>query len=224
MGRYKDYHRGSRRGGLENEPERQGPRRIVAFSNRIAPVGAVNSLAQTLLKLTVPGVPDVYQGTELLWDFSLVDPDNRRAVDYEKRAVIDLEHQMEDLVSEWRDGRIKQALIWRLLSARRQHERLFSEGTYEPLEVRGRFSDNAIAFARRLGEQYAVFIVPRLARPLLRSGGIQFRERAWGDTEIVTAHDRPLINVLTNQKSEPGSGLPLDDVLGRLPCAGLISD
>ena len=117
-----------------------------------APAGAVNGLAQTLLKLTVPGVPDIYQGTEF-WDFSLVDPDNRRPVDFARARPQARRGPPEDLAQTWRDGRIKQALIARTLALRRSTPELFAEGSYEPLEVRGTFADHVIAFARRLGRR-----------------------------------------------------------------------
>ena len=92
-------------------------REIAAFVQRIAPAGAVNGLAQTLLRLTAPGVPDLYQGTEF-WDFSLVDPDNRRPVDFAPRASTLGDGDLDALAGTWRDGRIKQALIARVLALR----------------------------------------------------------------------------------------------------------
>src|SRR5262249_39452424 len=91
---------------------------IAAFVDRIAAAGAVNGLGQCLLRLTVPGVPDLYQGCEL-WDFSLVDPDNRRPVDFAKRSAALDDADLEVLAGSWRDGRLKQALIARLLAMRR---------------------------------------------------------------------------------------------------------
>ena len=99
--------------------------------------GAVNGLAQTLLKLTAPGVPDTYQGCEL-WDLSLVDPDNRRPVDYElRRAYLEQGADPAILLANWRDGRIKQRVVARTLALRRRHPDLFETGSYEPLAVTG---------------------------------------------------------------------------------------
>ena len=125
---------------------------IVAFAQRISAAGAVNGLAQTLLKLTVPGVPDIYQGTEF-WDFSLVDPDNRRPVDFAARAAGLDAAPLADLAAHWRDGRIKQAVIARTLALRRERPALFADGSYEPIAVRGEHADRVIAFARRLGNR-----------------------------------------------------------------------
>jgi malto-oligosyltrehalose synthase len=132
---------------------------IFAFVQEIAPYGAVNGLAQTLLRLTVPGVPDLYQGTEL-WDLSLVDPDNRRPVDFALRQSL----LGTASLSTWRAGAIKQALIQRGLALRQAMPALFSGGSYEPVAVEGRFSDNVVAFLRRHGADAVLVAIPRLPR------------------------------------------------------------
>ena len=131
----------------------------------IARLGAINSLAQTLLKLTSPGVPDLYQGNEI-WDFSLVDPDNRRPVDYKRRAEMLSclsSKTPEDLLRNWPDGRIKMFLTHRALRFRNEHVDLFRRGDYLPLRTSGTFSDSVIAFARQLERHVAVVVVPRLS-------------------------------------------------------------
>ena len=120
---------------------------LADFAQRIAPAGAANGLAQTLIRLTAPGVPDIYQGTEY-WDLSLVDPDNRSLVDFAARK-----HTLDrafpaDLAATWRDGRIKQAMIAHVLATRSRARRLFSEGNYIPLETTGALSQHVVAFAR----------------------------------------------------------------------------
>ena len=136
---------------------------------RIAPAGAVNGLAQTVLKLTVPGMPDFFQGTEF-WDFSLVDPDNRRPVDYPaRRSALAAYIEPVELRSHWRDGRIKQAVIRRLLNLRRRIPDLFASGDYSPLPVNGPLQNHIVAFSRSLGGSTVVVIVPRLPHGLLRS-------------------------------------------------------
>ena len=123
---------------------------FLPLAEEIAQIGAINSLSQTLLKLTSPGVPDFYQGNEI-WDFSLVDPDNRRAVDYEQRQkMLDSLGQAtpEELLGNWRDGRIKLFLTQRLLIFRRENPALFAQGSYEPLELSGEFASSCVAFAR----------------------------------------------------------------------------
>ncbi|MFY1663330.1 malto-oligosyltrehalose synthase [Pseudomonas sp. Pseu.R1] len=159
---------------------------IGATANRIAPAGALNSLAQTLLRMTVPGVPDLYQGTEF-WDFSLVDPDNRRPVDYpaRQRALTDAT-PLTELLAQWQDGRIKQTLIAQVLMLRNQHPTLFSDGHYQPLEVIGEKAAHVMAFARIKEDQRAIVVVPRLPAELLGTAQTPFINAAnWGDTRII---------------------------------------
>lgn len=132
-----------------------------SFIDSIAPAGAVNGLAQTTLKLTVPGIPDFYQGTEF-WDFSLVDPDNRRPVDYDARR------QMAEPRQSWRDGRAKQDTIRKILSFRKQNPDLFRRGGYTPLTIEGPLGQHIVAFAREADNAAAIVAVPRLVRHLLR--------------------------------------------------------
>jgi len=160
---------------------------IAAFVQRIGAAGAVNGLAQTMLKLTVPGMPDFYQGTEF-WDFSLVDPDNRRSVDFAARAAGLGDASLQSLTRTWRDGRIKQAVIARVLALRRAAPAVFAEGSYEPLAVRGVFADRLIAFARRHGDDAFAVIVPRAASHMLQSKrDIVFSQAAWRDTCVETS-------------------------------------
>jgi maltooligosyltrehalose synthase len=194
---------------------------IVAFVQRIAPAGAVNGLAQTLLKLTVPGVPDIYQGTEL-WDLSLVDPDNRRPVDFHGRIAGLDAGPIEEIAKTWRSGLIKQALIVRTLALRRSRPDLFAQGSYEPLAVTGRFADRIVAFARRLGSDVAITVVPRAASRLLAPGDIAFARAAWEDTSVVLIGGQAFISVLDGRTSEPGP-VSVEQLLDRLPCALLHS-
>ncbi len=127
----------------------------------IAPAGALNGLAQTLLHLSVPGVPDVYQGDEF-WDFSLVDPDNRRPVDFQARQrALDNPADIGELLSNWRDGRIKQAVIAQVLALRKANVELFSDGAYTALEVVGPQADHVVAFCRELQGRHVLVVVPR---------------------------------------------------------------
>ena len=155
-----------------------------AFAAWIARLGMLNSLAQTLLKLTVPGVPDLYQGTEL-WDLSLVDPDNRRPIDYDVRRALMTElanptqapGAIPALLERWKDGRVKLALISRTLALRQAHPDLFAEGGYEALEVGGARENHLCAFARRCGGKSVVVAVPRLVAALDARPG-------WDDTVV----------------------------------------
>lgn len=161
-----------------------------ATANRIATAGALNSLAQTLLRMTAPGVPDLYQGTEN-WDFSLVDPDNRRPVDYAARAqALGQAAQTSELLSHWQDGRVKQAVIAEVLNLRAKHPALFSAGEYVPLQVLGSHAEQVLAFARvsddKQNPQRAIVIVPRLFNKLLGTAQTPFINASnWGDTRVV---------------------------------------
>ncbi|VVN89853.1 malto-oligosyltrehalose synthase [Pseudomonas fluorescens] len=151
----------------------------------IAPAGALNGLAQTLLRLTVPGVPDLYQGNEF-WDFSLVDPDNRRPVDFSSRQqALQSAPQVSQLLENWHDGRIKQALIARVLARRAEHPELFRRGRYQALEVLGSQAERVLAFSREIEGQRAVVIVPRLVSGLLKTGAQPLVSALeWGDTRV----------------------------------------
>lgn len=159
---------------------------IAAASVAIAPSGALNSLTQTLLRMTVPGIPDLYQGAEF-WDFSLVDPDNRRPVDYAAREqALQQASPIGELMAHWHDGRIKQAMIAATLRLRSEHAALWREGSYELLPVQGEHADKVHAFARRHAGTCAIVIVPRLASALLGDAATPLIDaQRWGDTRVV---------------------------------------
>jgi (1->4)-alpha-D-glucan 1-alpha-D-glucosylmutase len=134
-----------------------------AFAEDIASLGVRNTLAQTVLKLTAPGMPDLYQGGEL-WDLSLVDPDNRRPVDYAARARLldEMEGRgVADLMPAWRDGGFKLAATTRLLALRDQAPALFAEGGYQPVAVTGPDADAVCAFVRQAGDLALLTVVTR---------------------------------------------------------------
>jgi len=170
------------------------------FRKRVAFLGCLNALAQTLLKITSPGIPDFYQGTEL-WDFSLVDPDNRRPVDFEKRdrLIEELKSRevempgelLKDLVSNWQDGRIKLYLIRKALNFRLEHHELFAAGEYIPLEGMGRRREYVVAFARRQRRQWAIVAVPRFAAGLLRKQKSSSPACAWPALKIALPAECP---------------------------------
>src|SRR5581483_1777827 len=131
---------------------------IDRLARRLARLGAMNSLSQLTLKATMPGVPDFYQGTEF-WDLSLVDPDNRRPVDFTARAdVLAALHapDWKQLAQNWPDGRLKLAWTAHLLKLRTQLADVFTLGSYQPLEVSGPHCDHIVAFARRHGKNAAI--------------------------------------------------------------------
>jgi malto-oligosyltrehalose synthase len=200
---------------------------IADFVRRIGPAGAANGLVQTLLKLTVPGVPDIYQGTEYL-DFSLVDPDNRSPVDFAARKhsldAISPSKSVAEYAANWADGRIKQAMIARVLAVRNKMPRLFADGNYVPLEVVGPFAGHIVAFARILGNSFAVTSVCRMCRGLLRDdGSLTIPRVRWKETRILLPRElvgARLCSALTGEELLPTSqALAAGRILSHLPVA-----
>jgi (1->4)-alpha-D-glucan 1-alpha-D-glucosylmutase len=207
------------------DPARTAPvvREMAAFALRIAPAGVANSLSQTLLRMTVPGVPDLYQGAEL-WDFSLVDPDNRRPVDFAHRAAVLEAALLEtggspaDLAATWHDGRVKLAIIARTLALRARLPELFAAGTYQRLAVEGPQAENLIALSRNLDGKAIIAVTTRLPTRLL---GTPERD----DLEITSPiHPDPArchgtsINLPRNFMTRP-----ISDVLGGVSGDGLLN-
>jgi (1->4)-alpha-D-glucan 1-alpha-D-glucosylmutase len=212
------------------------------FQARVGELGIYNSLAQLLIKITAPGVPDFYQGTEL-WDLNLVDPDNRRPVDYAKRrallaALPSVESCRapaacaEELLQQRRDGRVKMFVATRALHARRARRHVFEAGAYVPLEAKGGKRDSVFAFARQNGDGLAITCVPRLITSLIPDGKTPpVGSAVWGDTRIELAprHSAGLVNVFTGVRIEPQivDGRPAiaaSQVFERFPVALLVQD
>lgn len=187
----------------------------------IARLGAINSLSQLVLKLTSPGVPDIYQGNET-WDFSLVDPDNRQPVDYQARRqmLAGLTNTTpEELLSSWPDGRIKLFVTHRLLRFRREHPALFRHGNYTPLRPAGVFGECCVAFAREREGEWLIVLAPRVSSRL----GFPATGDRWLDTalELPEAAARArAIEVFTGGglRSE-GNSLRLSEAMRVLPFA-----
>ncbi|MEA2524598.1 MAG: (1-_4)-alpha-D-glucan 1-alpha-D-glucosylmutase [Thermomicrobiales bacterium] len=164
---------------------------FATLRRKVARAGALNALSPQLLKLMAPGAPDIYQGTDL-WDFSLVDPDNRRPVDYalRTRALRALRRRRvgprlaADLLETVGDGRIKLYVTQRALTYRQENPALFLDGDYVPLAVTGARSVNVVAFARRLDEQEVIIVVPRLTLGVTKGEDVTPLGEAWGDTRL----------------------------------------
>ena len=196
---------------------------FIPVAKEIARLGAINSLTQTLLKLTLPGVPDIYQGNEI-WDYSLVDPDNRRPVDYQlRREMLSSlpSANPQELLRNWPDGRIKLSLTQRALRFRHEHAGLFQRGEYLPLRVSGMFAESCISFARRLTGKWIVVIAPRLSSRV----GFPPIGELWKDTAIEfpetlslkNAHDLFTCRPVRHQKRR----VSVRDVLSVLPFAAI---
>jgi (1->4)-alpha-D-glucan 1-alpha-D-glucosylmutase len=166
-------------------------------------------------------VPDLYQGNEF-WDFSLVDPDNRRPVDYPARAqALQAQSAPAELLADWRDGRIKQALIAEVLNLRAEHAELFRRGSYQALEVLGSQAHNVLAFAREHEGKQAVVIVPVRCANLLENSALpQVDALRWGDTRVVlpfTASDTNLKGLFASAAVTKHRELNVSDALGDVP-------
>ena len=160
-------------------------RELAATVAAIAPAGALNGLVQCLLRMTTPGVPDLYQGCEF-WDFSLVDPDNRLPVDFPARmAALNHDDGPAVRLANWQDGRIKQWLIRRILELRAECPRLFRQGSYRALRVMGEHASQVLAFLRSHGDEHLLVIVPRLAAGLLGDHELpHVPPPRWGNTAV----------------------------------------
>jgi (1->4)-alpha-D-glucan 1-alpha-D-glucosylmutase len=211
---------------------------FLPFQAFVARFGMSNSLAQLLVKLTAPGIPDCYQGTEL-WEFSLVDPDNRRPVDFDHRAAILQDCQklvdkddvnrpalVRRLMESWEDGRIKLYLLQTGLRHRREHPALYLDGDYVPLECEGQRKGNICAFARLHQEQAVVTVIPRLTAGLVPAGPPEAADM-WQDTRLTVPSWKAgshYINLITGQHLETATEegrqvLSLSQVLRDCPVA-----
>ena len=190
----------------------------------VAFFGVVNSLAMTLAKFTCPGVPDVYQGQEM-FDFSLVDPDNRREVDFERRrrALEGFEEasRFGEWMRDWHDGRLKMWVTRQALRARRANRELFEHGNYTALRATGSKAAHVVAYARQHEGKTAVVVIPRFAYTMMRGELKAPLGEAWGDTylEVPGAQWR---NEMTGAELS-GKSLAVADVLRELP-VGIVMD
>ncbi|HEY7096757.1 MAG TPA: malto-oligosyltrehalose synthase [Terriglobales bacterium] len=208
---------------------------FLPFQTKIALFGALNSLSQTLLKLTVPGVPDIYQGNEL-FDFSLVDPDNRRRVDYiERREILHDLRQLtqcaaqarslaESLTNDLQGPRSKMYVTWRALSLRQQNKMLFEKGKYIPLRTEGTRSEHVVSFARQLGTDTIIVVIPRLSARLVGLEATALRDsKRWEGTHVVLPEDlrdSQFRNAFTSEPVEVSSGsLAISELLAPFPVA-----
>ena len=205
---------------------------LAVFAAPVARAGVYGSLGQLLLKATAPGVPDFYQGTEL-WDLSLVDPDNRRPVDFalRQRLLARLEAEVvrgrpelvRRLVEAPADGAIKLYVTQRALTTRRAHRPVFESGDYQALEVQGQHADRVVAFARTHGDRTFLVAVGRLLWPLGAGERPPVGAAAWGDTRLVLP-DRlgaaRFADAFTGASGAAASGaVPLAGVFSHLPLA-----
>ncbi len=199
------------------------------FQKQIAEYGIYNSLAQILIKNTAPGVPDLYQGAEL-WELSLVDPDNRRPVDYEQRInfLEDIKAKIElnilqlirELIEIKENGKIKLFLTHQLLQARKEYSEIFSNGDYQPIEVTGKYQNHLVAFARNYGDKTIVAIAPRFLTGIVKPGQLPLSVEVWSDTSLKLAHKN--WHNLIDHQTIVGENLAVGKILQNFSVALLI--
>jgi len=212
------------------------------FQRRIRSIGMFNSLSQSLLKMTAPGVPDIYQGNEF-WQFTLVDPDNRRPVDYgeRKRLLDELQRGMHsektapqrlsESLANPEDGRLKMYLTSKTLNLRREESMLFQRGSYIPLKVSGPKSQHVVAFAREHEGRTAIVVAPRLCASLLTEDvSTPCAESVWGDTTVEQPPSRAQCyhNLFSGEcipanEQEQTASFPVSRMLRDFPVALLLS-
>ncbi len=219
---------------LEPSESNQFLKKFIPFWKKVAQYGIGNSLSQTLLKITAPGVPDIYQGTEF-WDFSHVDPDNRRPVNFEARievlqeikekAEADILKLIEELISTREDARIKLFLTARVLAARKQYSQVFQDGNYQPITAVGTFKDSIVAFARSFGNTAVIAIAPRFVTSLVQPEAMAIGTQVWEDTKLELPEGMPSIwkDAISNQTLETNGALAIGQALNYFPAALLIS-
>jgi (1->4)-alpha-D-glucan 1-alpha-D-glucosylmutase len=205
------------------------------FQKKIAHFGVFNSLSQLLLKIASPGLPDFYQGSEL-WDLSLVDPDNRRSVDYAKRESLLRELKQRaragglalvaELLSTKEDGRVKLFTMYKALEARKRHRQLFEASSYVPLTVTGRHDNHVVAFARQSGHGRAVVVVPRLLTSVIKPGALPLGAGVWEDTSVELPEGAGAVwhNVFTHQTVDAAKSVAVAEAFKHFPIALLIGE
>jgi (1->4)-alpha-D-glucan 1-alpha-D-glucosylmutase len=211
---------------------------FMPFQRRIARLGFWNSLSQTFLKLTAPGVPDIYQGNDV-WDFSLVDPDNRRAVDYEyRRAVFEQirgsAHRERGSLSRMletpEDDQLKLYLTWRTLCFRQERPDVFQQGEYLPLSVEGVRANHVVAFARRFGTTEVLVVAPRLVASLIGAGeSAPVGAQIWQDTSLLVpcgGESKTYTNLFTGDEVEVAQAgkIAVAEMLSKFPVALYVAD
>jgi (1->4)-alpha-D-glucan 1-alpha-D-glucosylmutase len=199
-----------------------------AQTEPVAWFGALNSLSMALVKFASPGVPDLYQGSEFV-ELTLVDPDNRRPVDFELRARLlqEFEHLPDpaSLATVLHDGRAKLWVIWRLLQLRKRLPELFAAGAYMPLEVSGARREHVVAFARSHAAGTLVIAAGRLFVKLLGAPGKLPLGEDWGDAALALPPGAAALeNVLTGERIDAADGvLPLARACAHFPVAALLA-
>ncbi len=226
---------------LSNRQEGPFLKDFYGLQKKVAYFGMLNSLSQTLLKITSPGTPDFYQGTEI-WDFSLVDPDNRRPVNFNNRKKMlealkkkmaaygsDLPGFVREILPEWGDGSIKLFVTFKSLNYRKENRELFTDGAYIPLMGEGTLKNHVCAFARRGERKVVLVIVPRFLAHLSKVDETPLGWEVWGDSSITMPSEiveKRFNNIFTGERvdvtgPDGQNRLMLGEVFANFPVAML---
>ncbi len=219
---------------LDLSDQNQFLKEFLPFQKMVSFYGILNSLSQTLIKITSPGVPDFYQGSEF-WDLNLVDPDNRRPVDFSLRSWLLSEMKsreadntfklIDELLTTKGDGRVKMFLIYRALASRHSYRNLFERGEYIPLETAGKYKEHVIAFAREYKPLWAITVTPRFLTDVVKENKYPLGRKLWDDTHIVLPDEAPNVwnQQITGVQLKGKKNLFAGDVLEHFPCSLLIN-
>lgn len=200
-----------------------------SFAHDLTFYGAIHSLGQSLLKVTAPGIPDIYQGTEL-WELSYVDPDNRRPVNYEARQQLvqevegvkaQQESYFQDLLENYRNGQMKLFTLHKALQERRQHPEVFTEGEYLPISPEGKQQESLLSFARKLEDEWYLVVVPKQVVLLCEPGEFPLGKDVWKDAKLPLPENAPKkwVNIYTGGKLTGKDALDVAEVLASFPVA-----
>ncbi|MDP4174899.1 MAG: malto-oligosyltrehalose synthase [Bacteroidota bacterium] len=222
---------------LERTDSNEFLKEFYNFQKKINFYGYFNSLSQNIIKLSSPGVPDIYQGCEL-WNYSLVDPDNRRPVNYNLRKQylheikefedVNIQKYLKKLVSDMSDGKIKMFLTYKVIKARNENPELFQLGEYIPLETGGKYKNNIVAFARHYQNLWAITIAPRFLTSLVKENHMPFGQKVWDDTHLILPTViKQLKDILSNDfvgTNSSSSLLSIGDILKNFPVSLIIGN
>ncbi len=204
-------------------------RSFLEFHSKISGFGALKSLSQCLLKITTPGIPDIYQGTEL-WDFSYVDPDNRRPVDYNLRKQYleeikdfsseDIKDRLKELKKDFVSGKINMYCMYKALRLRQQQKQLFEEGKYIPLKLKGKYAEDIVGFARQKGENYVLIFAPVMVTGAFNSN-LELAKEAGKEVVFDLKENLPKQwkNIFTGEKYEGLESLNMEQLFSTFPVA-----
>ena len=207
---------------------------LLRFQKMVSFYGIFNSLSQTLIKITSPGFPDFYQGSEF-WDLNLVDPDNRRHVDFKLRMWLlkelkaketkDIQKLIQELFLTKADGRIKLFLTYKALAARLKQRNLFDKGNYIPIKTTGKFKNHLVVYAREQNPVWAVIIAPRFFTGIVEEEILPLGRDIWHDTRIILPDDAPALwtEMITGSEVDSGRTFYVGDVLNQYPGALLMN-